>query len=72
MKHPIQPSLGIFNETALQRYDFVLDALSRVRPLTCPSCGVSVSGRFCYCFGVFLQPLVMLDDALLMRVRRPA
>ena len=29
---PIQPSLGVFNETNLRRYDLVLDELSKARP----------------------------------------
>ena len=28
---PIQPTPGVFNETALERYDLVLDALSKAR-----------------------------------------
>ena len=39
VRTPIQPVPGIFNETALRRYDFVMDALAKVclqssRPLT--------------------------------------
>ncbi len=29
-KNPIQPRLGVFSETALQRYDFFVDAASKV------------------------------------------
>ena len=33
---PIQPTPGVFDEAALQRYDFVMDALAKVRPrITC-------------------------------------
>ena len=28
--NPIQPTVGVFNETALMRYDFVMDALAQV------------------------------------------
>ncbi len=31
VQFPMQPSIGVFSEAALRRYDFVLDALSRVR-----------------------------------------
>lgn len=30
---PFQPSLGVFNETNLRRYDLVLDELSKAKPL---------------------------------------
>lgn len=31
VQFPMQPSIGVFSEAALRRYDFVVDALSRVR-----------------------------------------
>ena len=30
VKNPIQPTPGVFNEAALKRYDFVMDALAKV------------------------------------------
>lgn len=31
VQNPIQPRVGVFSEAALRRYDFVMDALSKVR-----------------------------------------
>ena len=35
VKNPIQPRPGVFNETALQRFDFVMNALAEVRAGAC-------------------------------------
>lgn len=36
VRSPIQPRVGQFSEEALKRYDYVMDALSRVSPTKSP------------------------------------
>ena len=45
VKNPIQPKPGVFNETALQRFDFVMNALSEVRAGGCTDMSAVVHGH---------------------------
>ena len=49
VQNPIQPKVGVFNEVALQRYDFVLNALAQVRCCSA-RCGLDAGSRLPRCF----------------------